>query len=325
MRRAGSVVATLLVAGLGAAGCGHHSAAEDDAAHPARARVVATPLALHTFDRVAEGTGQWRSATETPVQAPFDAIVEALAPHPGERVERGATIGRWTTYESEAALQGAQLWREGAADSATAREGERALAQARRSLVHVPITAPVTGTVVRRSAEPGARLAAGTEVLAIVPDDEVVFEAHLRADDARVVKIGMPATIGDGDGLAIPARVLTLLPAAGGDQTVLAWLRPLARRERPDLGRFGTARIRLGDRVTALAAPDSAIVEDDLTGAHRIATVDSAGRVQWVAVKLGPRDGTLRGVEGSRLAAGTRVIVQGQRALADGAEVSPGP
>src|SRR5439155_13624146 len=225
MRRAHSVVPALLFAGLLAAGCGHHSAAEDDAAHPARARVVTAPLSLHTFDRAAEGTGQWRSATETPVQAPFDAIVEALAPHPGERVERGATIGRWTTYESEAALQGAQLWREGAADSITAREGERALAQARRSLVRVPIVAPVTGTVVRRSAEPGARLAAGTEVLAIVPDDEVVFEAHLRADDARAVKIGMPATIEDGAGPPLAARVLTLLPAAGGDQTVLAWLR----------------------------------------------------------------------------------------------------
>ena len=135
----------------------------------------------------------------------------------------------------------------------------------------------------------------------------------------------MPATIEDGAGPPLAARVLTLLPAAGGDQTVLAWLRPLARRDRPDLGRFGVARIRLGDRVSGLAAPDSAIVEDDLTGAHRVATVDSAGRVRWVVVKLGPRDGTLRGVEGDRLAAGTRVIVQGQRALADGAEVSAGP
>jgi multidrug efflux pump subunit AcrA (membrane-fusion protein) len=106
---------------------------------------------------------------------------------------------------------------------------------------------------------------------------------------------------------------------------VLVWLSPSSAGARPDLGRFGTALIRPGTQVRALAVPDSAILEDDLTGAHRVAAVDSSGHVAWLDVRPGPRDGDLRGVEGAGLAPGIRVIVAGQRALADGAEVDARP
>ena len=192
-------------------------------------------------------------------------------------------------------------------------------------MVSVPVVAPVSGVVVRRSADAGARLAAGAELLAIVPDGNVVFEARLRPDQARAVTIGAPASIDDGAGRSREARVLTRLPAAGLDQAVLVWLRPTSSGGPLDLGRFGTARIRPGGRTRSLAVPDSAIVEDDLTGRHQVAAIDSSGRVVWLEVRPGYRDGALRGVEGPGLLPGRRVIVTGQRALADGAEVDARP
>jgi RND family efflux transporter MFP subunit len=309
---------------LGAAGCGRH--ADDSESSPAaRPEVVTGSVQSLPFERALDVPGEWKNTTEVTIQAPFDAVVEALAARPGDRVIRGQTLGTWRTWESQAALQGAELLVREARDSSAAREARRALAQARSGVVRVPIAAPVTGSVARRSADAGSRLTSGAELLSIVSDADIVFEARVRSADARDLRRGATATVEDSLGPPRKAVIVSALPSAGSDQATLVWLRPEPAGPPPVLGRFSRAHIRLGAPRLALAVPDSAVVEDDLTGRKRIAVVDSTSHLEWIDVVLGGRQGAWREVSGAGLAAGRRVIVEGQRALEAGTTVRVRP
>src|SRR5262249_7675594 len=153
-------------------------------------------------------------------------------------------------------------------------EAERALDLARRELVRVPLVASASGTVVRRAAEPGAELAEGAELLAIVPRDELVFEAHVGAADAEHIRAGRAAKIVTESGGPVAADVQRRLPGVSGDdQSVLVWLQPENSAPLAAIGRFGAARIETGTPRRGVAVSDSALVEDDLTGETRVARV----------------------------------------------------
>ena len=310
---------------LASSSCGRHDdapAESEGRLHPS-VRVVA--VQSHDFRGDIEAPGQWKASTETVIQAPFDAILESLEKRPGDPVEHGERIGWWRTYESEAAVHGAELLLEQARDSAATRDANRALRDAKASVVRVPILSPVTGRVLRRPADEGSRFSAGAEVLALVANEAVVFEARVPAERRGAVHQAMTATLVTASEPDQPARVWTLLPSTAGDQSALIWLKPEGGGHALDIGRFGTAFIATGGHSRSLAVPDSAVVEDDLTGNHRVAVMDSLDHVKWIDVSLGPREGTTRAVSGPGLREGLRVIVEDQRALIDGMTVSATP
>ena len=109
--------------------------------------------------------------------------------------------------------------------------------------------------------------------------------------------------------------------ANAGDQTTLVWLAPAAGPP-PALDRFGTATVVVGAARRAVAVPDSAVVEDDLTGVTRIALVTRSSLALWVPVTLGASVPGWREVRGPALAAGAPVIVDGQHGLPDSTAVT---
>jgi hypothetical protein len=136
------------------------------------------------------------------------------------------------------------------------------------------------------------------------------------------VRAGQAAMVTAPGTPARPARVQRLLPAASAaDQAVLAWLAPLEPAGAPGLGRFGEAGIVVGAPRTAMAVPDSAVVEDDLTGERRVAVVGADGRARWTAVTLGTAAAGWHELLRPALPAGTRVIVEGQHGLPDSTRV----
>lgn len=317
MKRHVVPVSFLVLAAL--SGCG--SDPPSDPASTLRPQVTVVAVAARAFTGAIEAPGQWKAAVETVVPAPFDAVVDSLTVQPGDRVRRGEVLGWCRTAESDAMARGAELVLREATDAAGRADATRAMAQARASAVRVPIAAPAAGVVLRREAGPGARLAAGGELFTLVADDALVFEIRVGAADAAVLRPGLTATITDGDGPPRAARLWTVPPVTAGDQSALAWLRPLVLPPHPAVGRFGTASIRATATVTQLSVPDSAVVEDDLTGAHRIAVVDPGGAARWTDVVLGGRDGHAQGIRGAGLRAGDAVVVEGQRALSEGMRV----
>jgi hypothetical protein len=310
-----------------AAGCGPREDAPGASAEPAaivHVRVAAVEERIIPSQVTAPG--QWRAVNELAVSAPFAAVVESLRPHAGDRVTAGQAIGSLITRESRAAVRGAELMLRQAQDPAARAEATRALEIARHDLVRVPLVAGGSGLVIRRGAEPGAEVPEGGELLAIVPERDLVFEAHVAPAEAGRITPGRPASIAM-EGLApVAATVQRRLPGAGAaDQTALILLAPRGRAPEGALDRFGTATIETGRPRRALAVPDSALVEDDLTGEFRVARVDSSGVALWTVVRLGAAAGGWHELLAPALPAGTALVTSGQRGLPDSTRVTSRP
>jgi hypothetical protein len=325
-------VTVALWAALVAVGCARKDGDDEDRganeAGGATEAVVAVRVArleTRTFADAIEAPGQWRSGGELVIAAPSGGVVEALSATVGDRVEAGASVGTLIPKGAWSALKGAELMVREAKDDPARADAERALALAKRDLVRVPLVVRQAGVVVRRSVEPGAEVGDGAEVVAIAPWSTIVFEAHVPAADAHRVHAGESATVVDPGSPPHTARVTRVLPmASDADQASLVWLAP-ARGPTPELGRFGTAAITVGAPRRALAAPDSAIVEDDLTGERRLAAIDASGRLSWHAVVLGAFAGGWHELRRSDLSAGATVAIDGHRGLPDSTRVTPRP
>jgi cobalt-zinc-cadmium efflux system membrane fusion protein len=315
--RAFAVAAVLL------AGCARHDASEGDTASATpTVKVAVATVESRPFEASVEAPGQWRSTGEIVVAAPFAAYVESLTVGVGDGVARGAVLGTLVTRDSRAAVLGATQLLAQARDEHARAEATRALAEARHDLVRVRLLASAAGTIVRRAVAPGAELAESGELLAIVPASSLVFEAHVPAADAGRVAPGQPAEIAVEGGAAIAATVQRRLPQAGAaDQSALVWLAPSRAPGAGLLERFGTARIELGGAHRASAVPEAALVEDDLSGEVRVACVGPGGIATWHAIQVGLSANGWREVRVPALAAGTRVIVRGQRGLPDSTHV----
>jgi hypothetical protein len=150
-----------------------------------------------------------------------------------------------------------------------------------------------------------------------------VFEARVGSTDASIIRVGQTATIADGDSAPRRAVVTRRLPFAGdGDQSFLFWLAPTGSGTAPQVDRFGEARIVVGTARRAPAVPDSAVVQDDLTGGSSVSVVGPDGRAIWTQVVLGPADADgYRELKRPSLLPGTLVVTEGQRGLPDGTQV----
>lgn len=329
MTRAAAIAALMTLA-LWSAGCGR----KGDAGDSPEAKVVAPTVpvrvseaALRTFRDVISAPGQWHSAGEVVVPAPFAASVEALEPRVGDHVKAGQQLGMLVTHESRATLRGAELLAREATDAASQQEAERALALAKRGLIRVPVVAPRAGIITRRAAEPGAEVADGAELLALTPEDALVFEARVPAAAMTHVHAGLGARVIEDGSAPRVAHVQRILPAASStDQAVLVWLLPAAAGPTPTLEHFGTAELELGSARKALAVPAAAVAENDLDGTTRVAVVGADGEATWVTVKVGPSiDGWRELLDAGGLTAGAKLIIEGQHGLPDHTKVAVAP
>ncbi len=96
-------------------------------------------------------------------------------------------------------------------------KGDQAqLAQAELNLSYTRILAPVDGMVGQRTVEAGNIVAAGTELMAVVPLDEVYVEANYREVDLRHMRPGQPVTIHvDAYGIDLKGVLNSVPPATG--------------------------------------------------------------------------------------------------------------
>jgi HlyD family secretion protein len=289
--------------------------------HAASVRVRG--VTRQTFEDAVHARGEWRAAEQVVVTAPAAGILDSMAARPGDQVAAGQVLTRLTPHESLASLRGAALLRKEAATPAARAEAERAMELARRELVRVPVIAARGGVITSISAPAGSELEAGAEILTIVPAGGIVFEARIGPADADRIQVGQSAEIWEGNDLARSARVSRLLPLAGeGDQSSLFWLVPVGPGVAPQIGRFGEAHIVVGSSRSAPAVPDSAVIEDDLTGTFSVDVVGADRRAIRTPVVLGAgSSGGWRELLSPPLPPGTLVVIEGQRGLPDSIQV----
>ena len=316
-------LACLFACALVAAGCTREPAgAEGDGGSTVSVEVRVAHVELRALAERIAAPGQWRAANELLVTAPFAALVESLSVRPGDRVRQGQTVGVLATRESRAAIRGAELMLRQAGDDAARAEAQRALDMARHDLVRVPLVAAASGVVVRRNAEPGAEVAEGSELLKLVSEHDLVFEAHIPLTAARLITPGRTATIAMAGGSDVRAVVQRRLPSTSAeDQSALVWLSPLSSVPPDVLDRFGVATIETGAPRRVVAVPDSALVADDLTGDVLVARVGTGGVAVWTPVRLGIAADGWHELTSGNMRPGDALVIRGQRGLPDSTHV----
>jgi membrane fusion protein (multidrug efflux system) len=94
---------------------------------------------------------------------------------------------------------------------------QAAVAAAKLQLQYTVLTAPMAGTIARRSVEPGALVQIGQSLMSIVPDSALWVTANLKETQLTDVRVGQPATftVDAYPGRRFEGTVVSLSPATG--------------------------------------------------------------------------------------------------------------
>jgi multidrug efflux pump subunit AcrA (membrane-fusion protein) len=183
------------------------------------------------------------------------------------------------------------------------------------------ITAPATGVVVDRRAEPGDLAVPGQPLLVL--DDPRAYRLEAVVGESAVGRVQIGQTVPvvvDSLGRTLPGRVAEIIPAADPASRTVTVKLDLPADPGLRTGLFGRARFPAGERQ-ALLIPLTALIErGQLTSAY---VVDAQGVARLRLVTAGARYGDRVEIL-SGLDAGERIVVEGAPRLSDGASVATG-
>jgi RND family efflux transporter MFP subunit len=341
---------TLLLAGLAVAGCAGGSAQTGRAVaadEPVAVRVEPVTDTVLARPVVAAGT----VAPKDEIAASFKVggVIARIAVDEGDAVRAGQTLALLDLGEIDAALTRARsaatkaerdlararrLYADSVVTLAQLQDAETADEVARADLTaaafnrrYAIITAPSSGVVLRRAAEPGETVAPGTTILVLGSQARgTVVRAGLADRDAVAVRKGDPAVARFEalPGEAFEGRV-TLIAAAAeagtGTYTVEVSLpggRALAA------GLVGQVEIRPGRGAPATLIPIEAVLEAEGDDATVYALSRDGARAERRRVRIGfIHDDRVAVSHG--LAGAASVVTDGAAYLDDGAAVRVAP
>lgn len=294
---------------------------------------------LASFD--ATGVIEAAPGKQAEVTAPIGGLVDAASvarsPTPGQRVRRGDVLaylnpslgegGRSAYAEARAALREAREEYTRAkrlvdADAAPRRrlhEAENRLQAAREALSgfgggglvsggRLPIRAPISGEITRRSIAPGGRLEAGAPLFTIVDPSVVTLRVNVPAAQASLVtpRSGAGFTIEGSDRRYEAAAILSVGSVIDPTSRTLPVLYQIPNRDASiKVGQNARVQVQTGQRLSGVVIPVSAVLDED---GRAIAYVQPEGETfEKRELRLGGRQGdrvlVLNGVK-----AGERVV-----------------
>jgi multidrug efflux pump subunit AcrA (membrane-fusion protein) len=319
---AASIALALLPACRGREGSAAAPQAETptpDAPTPVRVAAVSRM----SLAEVVSGPGRTVALSQQKVRAPFAGTLVELKVADGDLVVRGQSVGTIVSRESEAALSGAREMLREAQTAAQRSDAERAMTLAERNLVRKAVVATADGPVLSHASASGDRVSEDQEIITIAEASSIVFVADIPQSDLARISPGQPAQVTLGGRPApLAGKVHSILPGANATDFTGSVRIDLPRlAERLSIGLFGTARVTVGSRASALVVPDSAVIRDDVTGVSRLAAV-VGGHAHWLIVTPGLKQNGMSEITGPEVAAGIQVIESGMVGLPEGKSVS---
>jgi len=317
------------------------------------------PAERTTLSRRLEVSGSLKAVNTAFVKARVAAELKTLTVREGDAVKAGQVIGQLDATEFDLRLRQADqqaaaaraqldiaqrqltnnkaLVAQGfisptALDTSVSNEaGAQATLQAalaavdlaRKSRGDATLTAPISGLVAQRLAQPGERVPLDARIVEIVDLSRIELEAAIAPQDLAGLQLGAKASLVlDGSRDEVAATVVRINPSASaGARTVAAYL-AVAPRAGLRNGLFARGSVELG-QTTALAIPLSAVRSDqaqpyairirDGRAERRVLTLGATGRPQQAATG----DGAWVEVR-SGLDAGDRVLAASAGQVADG-------
>ncbi|MFC0676378.1 efflux RND transporter periplasmic adaptor subunit [Lysobacter korlensis] len=179
------------------------------------------------------------------------------------------------------------------------------------------LRAPDDGIVSKRLVEPGQVVAAGSELLRLIRDGRLEWQAELAADELARVSVGDPVALEAPGGAVAEGRVRAVSPGVDAETRTGTIYADLPDPEGLQVGQFVPGRIATG-AGRALTVPAAAVVERD--GYPYVFIVGSDGVAKRLRVRIGTRAGdAVEILDG--LKPGTPVVVRGAGFLGDGDRV----
>lgn len=303
------------------AGC-TPSADEQPAATPAPPVARVVPARRGPIASVLTVSGETSALRTVRLAAPVNGRITALPFQPGDRVAANAQVARVLPVESEAALHGLDVMRDGGALDPS----ERPMAQRlTRDLAgrDIAVQAPFAGIVAERLKNPGELVAANEPLLEVFDPTSLVVIAQVPIHSSASIRPGQSVAV-QAAGASGSGSVATLLPAVTPQSlTVPVRIALTAPLVPPLLHTAVECRIVVEERPDALLIPRAALRSsaDDQRGT---VVVVSDGAAIYRSVRLGLRDANyVEIVEG--LAPGELVVADGGFTLPNGAHVMPQP
>ena len=310
------------------------------------------PVQRRPLTQQLDVSGSLKAVNSAVVKARVAAELKSLTVREGDSVRAGQAIGQldstefdWRLRQAEQQAMAARAQLEisqrqlannkalvaqgfisatALESSASAEAGAQATLQAalaavelaRKSLSDTLLTAPISGSVAQRLAQPGERLAVDGRIVEIVDLARIELEAAIAPQDLALLRVGARASLAvDGSSDRLAAVVARISPSAqAGSRSVMAYLSVAAH---PSLrnGLFARGAVELGRR-DALVLPLSA-VRTDQAQPYAVAVV--AGRAQLRPLTLGAR-GQADGADSVEVLAG---LAAGDSVLAASAGLVP--
>lgn len=286
--------------------------------------VSVVPVRREDLNITVNATGHTETLRRDRVRAPFEARLVALRITDGDHVKQGQVVAVLVSRNSAAALQGARQMLRAAKSANDKADAERAMQLARQNLVRQTLTAPADGVVLSHAAEAGDYVDANEVLVTIAETAAVYFQADVAQSDVERVRPGQQVSID------MPAAGTQPITAVVQGQLPMASSRNFSAPVRLDfkparkdvaLGLFGTASIVVAEHKNAAVVPARAVLRDDVTGVTRVAVVEASGAAHWITVTTGVRQSDRVEIIRPAIAAGMRVITDGQVGLPEGAKV----
>jgi RND family efflux transporter MFP subunit len=207
--------------------------------------------------------------------------------------------------------------------------GEASLAQARAEaeiaatqLGRCQVKAPFAGRVAKRSADPGAMLAAGTPIFTLVDDSVLEFRASVPSASYGAARVGETAeiTVDAFPGYAAHGRVARIAPLVDERNRSFEVVVEVAGDRRLVGGMFARAVLSTGHVPGALVVPPTALIRDGARADAAEVFVVVAGKAERRKLTLGAETADAIQVKDG-LSEGEQVVLDPPASLGSGASV----
>jgi macrolide-specific efflux system membrane fusion protein len=234
-----------------------------------------------TLEDAVECTGEVVPLNRVEIKPPIAGRVERLLAVEGDRVRAGDIVG-WMSSTDRAAIL----------DAARAR-GESERRTWEDTYKPTPIVAPLSGTIILRSAVVGQTVDGSTVLYAL--SDRLVVRADIDETDIGRVRVGLPAeiTLDAYPDQPIAGRVFQVLQEGKNVSNVITYGAKIEPRETPAFFRSQmTANIRLVlERRENVVLLPTAAVRTGENGERTVSVVSARGRPEPRAVTVGRESG----------------------------------
>ncbi|MGC4029510.1 MAG: efflux RND transporter periplasmic adaptor subunit [Steroidobacteraceae bacterium] len=344
------LLALALATALALQGCGRAPGAGQPAAVPAAMTVTTTQVAASPIAQVVEATGSiqaWQDVIISAevggyrisqvlvdvgtavqkgqvlvrlagdmLQADLDSRRAALRSAEASEINAAAALRRGESVATQGALSAADLDRLRAEHVDAAARVETARADLRTAELRVryaTVTAPDSGVITSRTVSVGQIAQAGTEMLRLLRQNRVEWQAQVPEAQMRLIKVGQKAEITTVDGARLEGTVRAVSPTVQPTTRIgIAYVDIVGGAARP--GMFARGRIQTGED-SALLLPVASIVMQD--GYSYVFVLKDGNTVERRRVQPVGVHGDRMQVSGG-VAAGEKIAVTGAGFLKDG-------